>query len=178
MPRGQDRYEKQSANQYGMRAGNFVANAAFLEKGKLQWVLLEPDLCKNLAVQGTPEIASGSDEDGEMKRIERENQKPGTVTYELDDGRYVTLEESAVVQFGADNLVEWLGLKRFPVMQHGRRVGTLPADFDPLNARSRNPTFSVRPGDLKREGDAWVAEDLLSSYELDAFVEFERDKDK
>jgi hypothetical protein len=112
-----------------------------------------------------------------MKRIDREeDERRGTVTYQLDDGRFVTLAESAVAQFGADNLIQWLGLERLPVMQQGRRVGTLPADFDPLNARIRNSLCQVRPGDLKREGDAWVAEDMLSSDDLDAVIEFERDK--
>jgi hypothetical protein len=29
-----------------------------------------------------------------MKRIEKEDQRRGTVTYQLDDGRYVTLDET------------------------------------------------------------------------------------
>ncbi|OJU26466.1 MAG: hypothetical protein BGN91_01555 [Nitrobacter sp. 62-13] len=48
-----------------------------------------------------------------MKKLERtEDQKPGTVTYELDDGRYVTLEESAVQQYGVKQLLEWLDIER------------------------------------------------------------------
>ena len=47
-----------------------------------------------------------------MKRIEKEDQRRGTVTYQLDDGRYVTLDENAVAQFGADNLIQWLGIER------------------------------------------------------------------
>jgi hypothetical protein len=47
-----------------------------------------------------------------MKKLERaEDQKPGTVTYELDDGRYVTLEESAVQQYGAKQLLKWLDIE-------------------------------------------------------------------
>ena len=112
-----------------------------------------------------------------MKRIEREeDQRRGTVTYQLDDGRYVTLEANAVQQFGADKLIQWLGLEeRVPVMQHGRRVGTLPADFEPLNARSRNPVGEIRPGDFRREGDAWILEETLGSEDLDAIIGFERD---
>jgi hypothetical protein len=105
-----------------------------------------------------------------MKRIEKEDQRRGTVTYQLDDGRYVTLDENAVAQFGADNLIQWLGIERVPVLHHGRRVGTLPADFEPLSARN------VCPGDLRREGDAWVAEEKLALENLDAVMGFERDK--
>lgn len=109
-------------------------------------------------------------QDGEMKRIERkEGQRSGTVTYQLDDGRYVTLDENAVAQFGADNLIQWLGIERVPVMHHGRRVGTLPADFEPLNAKN------VQPGDFRREGDGWVAEEKLAPENLDAVMGFERD---
>ena len=115
-----------------------------------------------------------------MKRIEREeDQRRGTVTYQLDDGRYVTLEANAVQQFGADKLIEWLGLEspaeRVPVMQHGRRVGTLPADFEPRNAKSRNPVCEIHPGDFSREGDAWIVEKTLGSEDLDAIIGFERD---
>jgi hypothetical protein len=115
-----------------------------------------------------------------MKRIEREeDQRRGTVTYQLDDGRYVTLEANAVQQFGADTLIQWLGLEspaeRVPVMQHGRRIGTLPADFEPHNARSRNPACEIRPGDFSREGDAWIVEKTLGSDDQDAIIGFERD---
>lgn len=105
-----------------------------------------------------------------MKRIEKEDQRRGTITYQLDDGRYVTLDENAVAQFGADNLIQWLGIERVPVMHHGRRVGTLPTDFEPLNAKN------VHPGDFRREGDGWVAEEKLAPENLDAVVGFERDK--
>lgn len=115
-----------------------------------------------------------------MKRIEREeDQRRGTVTYQLDDGRYVTLEANAVQQFGADTLIQWLGIEspaeRVPVMQHGRRVGTFPADFEPLNAKSQNPACEIRPGDFRREGDAWIVEKTLGSEDLEAIIGFERD---
>ena len=94
-----------------------------------------------------------------MKRVETtEDRSRGTFTYQLDDGRYVTLDANAVALYGAENLVQWLGLERIPVIQNGRRVGTLPTDAEPLDA-------------LRREGDAWVADDQL---ELDSVKEFER----
>jgi hypothetical protein len=44
-------------------------------------------------------------------------------------------------------------------MHHGHRIGTLPADFEPLIAKSQNPMYEVRDGDFRREGDDWVAEE-------------------
>jgi hypothetical protein len=61
-----------------------------------------------------PQSARGGpfDQEGTMKKLERtEDQKPGTVTYELDDGRHVTLEESAVQQYGVKQLLEWLDIE-------------------------------------------------------------------
>ncbi|WP_245270097.1 hypothetical protein [Nitrobacter hamburgensis] len=71
----------------------------------------------------------------------------------------MSLDANAVAIYGAENLVQWLGLERIPVMQNGRRVGKLPTDAEPLDA-------------LKREGDAWIAEAHL---DLDTVKEFERD---
>ena len=95
----------------------------------------------------------------EMKRVETTTDRSrGTLTYQLDDGRYVSLDANAVALYGAENLVQWLGLEQIPVMQNGRRVGTLPTDAEPLDA-------------LKREGDVWVAEEQL---DLETVKEFER----
>jgi hypothetical protein len=94
-----------------------------------------------------------------MKRVETTTDRSrGTITYQLDDGRYVSLDANAVALYGAENLVQWLGLERIPVMQNGRRVGTLPTDAEPLDA-------------LRREGDAWIAGEQL---DLDTVKEFER----
>ena len=95
----------------------------------------------------------------EMKRVETEHDRSrNTLTYQLDDGRYVSLDANAVALYGAENLVQWLGLERIPVMQNGRRVGTLPTDAEPLDA-------------LRREGDVWVADEQL---DLAKVKEFER----
>jgi hypothetical protein len=95
-----------------------------------------------------------------MKRVDTtQDRSRGTVTYRLDDGRYVTLDANAVGLYGAENLVRWLGLERIPVMQHGRRVGTLPVDAEHHHA-------------LRREGKAWVAEEQL---DLNTVKEFARD---
>ncbi len=95
-----------------------------------------------------------------MKRVETEHDRSrNTLTYQLDDGRYVSLDANAVALYGAENLVQWLGLERLPVMQQGRCVGTLPKDAEALD-------------NLQREGDDWVAAEHL---DLDTVKEFERD---
>ncbi|MGB5905760.1 MAG: hypothetical protein WBH00_23215 [Xanthobacteraceae bacterium] len=103
----------------------------------------------------------------------------GTVTYELGDGRWVTLDAHAVQLYGAADLLREMGVEmptaRVPVIQHGRRVGTVPGDFEPLNAKSRTFLYDVRPGDFKREGDHWVADKMLGPGDLDSLLGFERD---
>lgn len=115
-----------------------------------------------------------------MKRIESPlDYERGTVTYEIGDGRWATFDRRAVEQYGLALLLKEYGVEmpteRVPVMQHGRRVGTVPGDFDLSFARSRSPFYDVRPGDLVRQGDAWVAARNLGASDLDCLVGFRRD---
>lgn len=115
-----------------------------------------------------------------MKRIESiQDQMNGTVTYELPDGRYARFDARAVREFGLAALAREYGIEmpteRVPVIQYGRRVGTLPPDFDIAFARSNSFLYDVRPGDLKREGDGWVADRTLGASDLDCLVGFVRD---
>lgn len=102
-----------------------------------------------------------------------------TVTYEIGDGRRVTLDARVVREFGLAEVMRSCGVEvsteRVPVMQYGRRVGTVPGDFDLMFARSRSPFYDVRPGDLVRQGDAWVAARNLGASDLDCLVGFRRD---
>jgi len=117
-----------------------------------------------------------------MKRIDStEDDKRGVITYELSDGQWVTLDARAVREIGAVTLLRRMKLghllptERVPVMQYGRRVGTLPPDFDPLLARSNSFLFDYRPGDLRREGNAWIARRTLGASDLDCLVGFVRE---
>lgn len=115
-----------------------------------------------------------------MKRVESYSDMMNeTVTYEIGGGRYITLDAYTVRKFGLAKVMAAYGVEvpteRVPVMQHGRRVGTVPGDFDLSFARSRSPFYDVRPGDLVRHGDAWVAARNLGASDLDCLIGFQRD---
>src|SRR5262249_13657146 len=59
-----------------------------------------------------------------------------------------------------------------PVIQDGRRVGTVPPSFDPGDIRSTSFLYTPRPGDFRREGDAWIASDSLGPGDLEAVPGF------
>jgi hypothetical protein len=116
-----------------------------------------------------------------MRRLEGPlDQARSTVTYELDDGRWATFDARAVQQFGLARLLEAycveMPTERVPVMHHGRRVGTMAPDFDPLSARSISFMYDVRPGDFRREGDGWIAANNLGPGDLDCVAGFVRDR--
>lgn len=115
-----------------------------------------------------------------MRRIESYSDLMNeTVTYEIGDGRCVTLDARVVREFGLAEVMRSCGVEvpteRVPVMQYGRRVGTVPGDFDLAFARSRSPFYDVRTGDLVRDGDVWVAARNLGASDLDCLIGFQRD---
>jgi predicted deacylase len=115
-----------------------------------------------------------------MKKIESYSDViRGTVTYEIGGGRYITLDTRTVQEFGLAKVMESYGVEipteRVPVMRYGRRVGTVPGDFDLSFARSRSPFYDVRPGDLTRQGDVWVAARNMGASDLDCLIGFRRD---
>lgn len=119
-------------------------------------------------------------EDGMMKRLESiEDEMRGVVTYELPDGRYAQFDVRAVREYGIAKLLRAEGYEpptgRVAVMQYGRRVGTVPADFEPMAIKSRSFLYDPRPGDFRREGDAWIVSRTLGAGDLDMVPEFQRD---
>jgi hypothetical protein len=117
-----------------------------------------------------------------MKRLESmEDDMRGVATYELRNGMRATLEAASVKRYGAAEILrrmvhgDLLPTERVPVMQYGRRVGTLPPDFDPTNVKSRSFLYDYRRNDLVFEDGAWVANRTLGARDLDCVVGFERD---
>jgi hypothetical protein len=98
------------------------------------------------------------------------------VTYDLGDGRYATFDAHVVKRYGAAALLREVGAEmptgRLPVIQCGRRVGTLPAAFEPVTARSTTFMYEPRHGDFRREGDTWVAASNLGPGDLEAVTGF------
>jgi hypothetical protein len=116
-----------------------------------------------------------------MRKIESiEDQRNRVATYEMPDGKWVRVDVGAVETYGLWKVLGAYGYappkERVPVMQYGRRVGTLPGDFDPDHIRTNNPLwYDPRNDDLRREGDAWIANRTLGASDLDMVVGFIRD---
>ena len=117
-------------------------------------------------------------------RIVRKLESPldherGTVTYDIGNGRWATFDRRAVEKYGLCRLLEEYGVEmpaeRVPVIQYGRRIGTLPPDFDPAFARSISFMYDVRPGDFTRTDDGWVVGRTMGASDVDCVAGFIRD---
>jgi hypothetical protein len=113
-----------------------------------------------------------------MRRIESfEDDRRGVVTYELPDGRWITLSAQAVRDYGIAEVLRMSGhaslvpTGRVVVMQDGLRVGTVPATF----IQSRSELYDPSPGDFRREGDRWVASGGLGMGDLRSIPGFRPD---
>lgn len=116
-----------------------------------------------------------------MRRIESvEDEMRGTVTYDLGGGRFATFDARTVRKYGLAALMCDLDIEmpteRLPVVHHGRRVGTMAPDFDPVTVRSVSFMYDPRPGDFRREGDTWVASRTLGPGDLDYVAGFVREE--
>lgn len=118
-----------------------------------------------------------------MRRLESiEDEMRGTVTYELEGGRYVRFDARTLREYGLKAMMRAhdieMPTERVPVMQCGRRVGTMAPDFDPFTAKSRSFLYDYRAGDLRREGAVWIAGRTLGASDLDMLVGFVRDEQR
>lgn len=124
-----------------------------------------------------------SPENKPMVRLESiEDEMRGVVTYRLKDGRMLQLDARAVREHGAAALLRDMGhgdelpTERMAVVQRGRRIGTLPPDFDPLFIKSNSFWYDPRPGDFRRDGNVWVANKMLGPSDLEAVPGFVWDR--
>ena len=118
-----------------------------------------------------------------MERIEDiADQMRGTVTYALSDGRRVRFDARAVHEFGIERLMKAEGLSdmiptgRVDVFQRGKKVGTVPAAFEPIAIKSTSFFYDVRPGDFVRDGDHWNASRTLGPGDFEAVPGFVWDR--
>lgn len=114
-----------------------------------------------------------------MRRIDSiEDQMRGVAVYELANGQRVRIDARAVRELGISAILRDMGLEdqipaeRVIVTQHGRKIGTVPGDFDPLFIKSKNYFYDPRPGDFIREGDVWIASRMLGPGDLAAVPGF------
>lgn len=109
-----------------------------------------------------------------------EDEMRGVVRYRLDDGRQIELAAEAVRELGAIEILRRHGHEnrqdggRVDVIQDGKKVGSLPADFDPHFIKSRSFFYDPRPGDFRKEGNQWVAARMLGPGDLEAVPGFQR----
>lgn len=66
---------------------------------------------------------------------------------------------------------------RMPVMQEGRKVGTVPPTFDPTNIRTNSIMYDPRPGDFVWQNDHWVASPMLGDGDLGVVSGFAWDRE-
>lgn len=116
-----------------------------------------------------------------MRRIESINDHMrGVVTFELENGERLCVDERAVRELGLQRLLRRYGYgedaqmpdKRISVWQAGREIGTLPEWFDPLFAESDSWLYEPRAGDFKRTDVGWEADRMLGPGDLDAVRDF------
>lgn len=62
--------------------------------------------------------------------------------------------------------------ERLPVLQDGRRIGSVPPSFDPTRIRSLSWMYSPRASDFMRGEDAWIAASSLGPGDLEAVAGF------
>lgn len=100
----------------------------------------------------------------------------GVVTYQVGEGQMITVDAQSVEEVGIGVILAEHGYdlptERVPVYQRDRKVGSIPAMFDPLNIRSASFFYEPRRGDFKREADKWVAARNLGPGDLDAIEGF------
>jgi len=104
------------------------------------------------------------------------------VTYELADGRRINFDGRAIQEYGIEALARHAGLSdqlprgRVDVIQNGRKIGTVPATFEPSAIKSTSFFYSVRHGDFVREGDSWTASWTLGPGDFEAVPGFVWDR--
>ena len=113
-----------------------------------------------------------------MKQITSvEDEMRGRMTFELEDGRYLTFETGLLRDHSLAEIlsmygVEANGSKRVPVFQRGREIGSLPDIWHPSQIRSTSYFYRPRQGDFVRDGDKWIAASGLGPGDLEAIPDF------
>jgi hypothetical protein len=99
-----------------------------------------------------------------------------TVTFEVGDGRYLTVRARDLKTYGLEELMKAREIapptERVDVYHLGKKIGSVPGSFDPLTIRSTSFFYDPRPGDFVREGDKWIASPTLGPGDIEAIDGF------
>lgn len=103
-----------------------------------------------------------------------------TVTITVGSQR-VTVERRTFDEVGAERVLREYGLEaptgRLPVHRNGKKIGTVPATFEPTLIKSTSFFYDPRPGDFVWSQDKWIAANNLGPGDFDAVPGFEWDRD-
>lgn len=118
-----------------------------------------------------------------MKLVGREPDRfKGTVTFEIGDGRYLTVDADIVREIGVAGVAKMYGVEaaggRVQVWRGGRMIGTVPAAWHPMQIRSTTILYEPRSGDFTWDGESWQACLTLCPGDFDAIPDFIREDGK
>lgn len=103
----------------------------------------------------------------------------GGFTIKLPDGRWLNIDWYEERTLSIAEILQYYGFtlsdERVEVHQDGKKVGTLPGDFDPTSVGSRSFMYEPRPGDFKFRDGAVHAAAMLGPGDLDAVPGFVRE---
>ena len=101
------------------------------------------------------------------------------ITFHPPNGKRLTVAGDMVRAMGIKRVFEvfkiadQLPTERFDLFQDGRKIGTLPPDFDPLFVKSKTFLYQVRQGDFTFDNDKWIADRTLCPGDLEAVPGFQ-----
>ena len=114
-----------------------------------------------------------------MKHLPQSHEQRASnlATYELSDGRTIELdprdhrnatEAEIRAAYELDDPTDPIA-----VMQAGRRVGTVPADFHPKGFEPLTSLYDARPGDFREKDGVWIAANALGHGDFAAIPGFQ-----
>lgn len=102
----------------------------------------------------------------------------GDRLYHLSDGTHLVFPCEAAYLYTEEAFLKSNGARllrdRIPVLQRGRKIGTLPRSFDWATSKTDNFFVSLRPGDFVLHDDHWEASWSLGPGDLESIPELRR----
>ena len=95
----------------------------------------------------------------QMRELTRfEDERRGIRRFELSDGKWIDLSAQDIEEYGLKALLAHHGYSneldaRLDLIEDGRKIGTLPGSFDPMNVKSGSFCYKPRRGDFEMRGN-------------------------